>query len=63
VADICSTIQVRHGGLVTSILVAIPKHGAVLWLWQTNFFQASMFIIFSTKFGAAAPAEKPDGAC
>jgi hypothetical protein len=37
---------------VATILTAIPKRGAVLWLWQSDFFRASMFIVYSIKFGA-----------
>jgi hypothetical protein len=39
---------------VASILAAISKRGVVLWLWQADFFQTSMFVVSSTKFGAAA---------
>jgi hypothetical protein len=39
---------------VVSILTAIPKRGAVIWLWQADFFQTSMFVVSSTKFGATS---------
>jgi hypothetical protein len=39
---------------VASILATILKCGAVLWLWQADFFQTSMFVVSSTKFRAAA---------
>jgi hypothetical protein len=38
---------------MASILVANPKLGAALWLWQMVFFPASMFGVPSTWIGAA----------
>jgi hypothetical protein len=57
-------IQVRHGGLVASILAMIPKRGAVLWLWQADFsfgLQCSSFLQQSLE--PQRPVEKLDGAC